>query len=346
MGSNGNHIASKSWSTEKAWNWYKGHDWVLGFNYVPRTAVNSTEMWQAESFDMPTIDQEMKWASEIGFASCRVFLQYIVWKEDKNGYKQRIGGFLKTASSYGITTMPVLFDDCAFANKEPYLGRQDAPVAGIHNSGWTPSPGSIISDDPGERNSLEEYVMDIISCFGKDKRVIAWDLYNEPGNSGRGERSTGLLREAFRWARDVEHEQPLTSGIWSFEESDFLGQAQLDLSDVISFHSYSNLEKTKAIIANLKTFDRPIFCTEWLHRPNGNLFQTHIPLFSGEQVGNYIWGLTLGKTQTNLSWDTMTGNPDSAPLLWQHDILKENGSAYDMGEIQYLKNITKTMSSK
>ncbi len=345
MSSNESHGFSGKWSTGKAWNWDKSHDWIIGFNYVPRTAVNSTEMWQADSFDLPTIAQEMKWASEIGFDSCRIFLQYIVWKEDKNGYKQRIHNFLETASSHGMTTMPILFDDCAFANKEPYSGRQDAPVAGIHNSGWTPSPGPVISDDPDERDSLEEYVMDIVSCFGKDKRVIAWDLYNEPGNGGRGERSTDLLRDSFRWARSVLHEQPLTSGIWSFDQDDSLGRAQLELSDVISFHSYGNLETTEAAISKLKTYGRPIFCTEWLHRPNGSLFQTHIPLFSRERIGSYIWGLVLGKTQTNLSWGTMTGKPDAAPTLWQHDVLREDGSGYDIEEVQYLKSITNGMSA-
>lgn len=43
--------------------------------------------------------------------------------------------------------MPVLFDDCAFSHKEPYLGKQDYPTKGVHNSGWTPSPGFRIADD-------------------------------------------------------------------------------------------------------------------------------------------------------------------------------------------------------
>ena len=37
--------------------------------------------------------------------------------------------------------MFILFDDCAFAGKEPYLEKQDDPIPYTHNSGWTPSPG-------------------------------------------------------------------------------------------------------------------------------------------------------------------------------------------------------------
>lgn len=63
--------------------------------------------------------------------------------------------------------MPVLFDDCAFSHKEPYLGKQDYPIKGVHNSGWTPSPGFRIADDKNERPFLKEYVSEIIESYKK-----------------------------------------------------------------------------------------------------------------------------------------------------------------------------------
>ena len=71
----------------------------------------------------------------------RIFVQFLVWQDDPDGLRQHLDEFLSIASEQGISTVPVLFDDCAFAGKEPYLGPQDDPVAGVHNSGWTPSPG-------------------------------------------------------------------------------------------------------------------------------------------------------------------------------------------------------------
>ena len=47
------------WSIERAKEWYEQRPWTCGFNYVPSTAVNSTEMWQAESFDLKTIAREL-----------------------------------------------------------------------------------------------------------------------------------------------------------------------------------------------------------------------------------------------------------------------------------------------
>ena len=43
------------WSAEKANAWYKEHKWMTGANYIPATAINQLEMWQAETFDPATI---------------------------------------------------------------------------------------------------------------------------------------------------------------------------------------------------------------------------------------------------------------------------------------------------
>ena len=47
------------WSAEKANAWYKEHKWITGANYIPATAINQLEMWQAEIFDPATIDKEL-----------------------------------------------------------------------------------------------------------------------------------------------------------------------------------------------------------------------------------------------------------------------------------------------
>jgi hypothetical protein len=50
------------WPEEKAWAWYADVGPIVGCNYLPRTAVNMTEMWQRETFDPQTIDEELGWA--------------------------------------------------------------------------------------------------------------------------------------------------------------------------------------------------------------------------------------------------------------------------------------------
>jgi len=199
------------WTKERINEWYAKTDAIRGCNYLPRTAVNTTEMWQADTFDPPTIEQELGWAHKAGYTSARVFLQYLVWKNDPEGLKKRIDRFLAIADQQGIRTLLVLFCDCSFAGKEPYPGKQDDPIPGVHNSGWVPSPGLKRVTDPSAWPDLEKYVKDIVSAFGKDRRVLLWDLYNEPGNSGMGDKSLPLVERTFAWAREAQPTQPLTT---------------------------------------------------------------------------------------------------------------------------------------
>ncbi|MCL2816729.1 MAG: cellulase family glycosylhydrolase [Oscillospiraceae bacterium] len=322
------------WTEQKAWEWQKSTGWLLGFNYVPSNAVNSTEMWQKETFGRETIKRELSIAAETGYNSCRVFLQYIVWENERGGFLETFGDFCEIAKSAGISVMPILFDDCAFAGKEPYPGKQNPPVPGVHNSGWTPSPGITIADNPEKEQDLCDYVKNIIESFKGNNNIIAWDLYNEPGNNGRGEKCLPLLQKSFEWARGVEPAQPLTAGIWEYKNYDlsFAG-----LSDVISYHDYMPPAESEKKIEALKKYNRPLLCTEWLNRPAGNTFQSHLPLYKRENTGIYNWGLVNGRTQTNLHWSTMGGKPDSSPEIWQHDIFKPDGAPYDESEINLIR---------
>ena len=185
---------------------------------------------------------------------------------------------------------------------------------------------------------LEKYIKDIIGAFKDDLRILAWDLYNEPSNSGRGDRSKSLLEAAYKWARELDPSQPLTVGIWSWVDTlNGVETVALGLSDVVSFHNYGNIGQTERQIEKLRSYNRPMLCTEWLHRPNGNMVNTHLPLFKCEKIGIYNWGLVVGKTQTNLNWSTMVGEPDENPAIWQQDLYHADHTPYDAAEIELLR---------
>ena len=170
------------WSRERVAAWYDALPWLVGFNYLPRTAVNWTEMWQAGSFDPTTIEQELVWAEAIGLNAIRTNLPHVVWLHDPGGLLARLDAFLGAASARGMRTMLCLFDDCAFSGREPYPGPQDPPVPGIHNSGGAASPGREVVRDRDAWPGLRRYVEDVVSRFSDDARVLAWDVFNEPGN--------------------------------------------------------------------------------------------------------------------------------------------------------------------
>ena len=45
---------SGRWSEARAAQWYAAQPWLVGSNYIPATAINELEMWQAETFDPAT----------------------------------------------------------------------------------------------------------------------------------------------------------------------------------------------------------------------------------------------------------------------------------------------------
>ncbi|MEN8193265.1 MAG: 1,4-beta-xylanase, partial [Bacteroidota bacterium] len=173
----------KRWSEEEIDKWYIEAGWRSGANFVPSTAINQLEMWQADTFDPETIDRELGWAKDLGFNAMRVYLHNLAWETDKEGFKQRINDYLEIADGKGIKTIFVFFDDCW--NDNPKAGKQTEPIPGVHNSGWIQSPGTQIVNDSTKWGNIESYVKDILNSFKDDERILFWDLYNEPGNTGQ-----------------------------------------------------------------------------------------------------------------------------------------------------------------
>ena len=113
------------WSVEKANDWAKQTGWLVGCNFIPSTAINELEMWQADTFDPKTIDRELGWAQGLGFNCVRVFLHDLPWQQDSKGFLDRMDQFLTLADKHHIKVMFVLFDSCW--NPDPKLGKQPAP---------------------------------------------------------------------------------------------------------------------------------------------------------------------------------------------------------------------------
>lgn len=330
------------WSVEKANDWYARQPWLVGCNFIPSSAINQLEMWQAETFDPATIEHELSWAAGIGFNTVRTYLHDLAWEADANGFKQRIDCFLDLAFRHGIRPILVIFDDCW--NSNPRIGVQPAPKPGIHNSGWMQSPGvDAVNQGPSAWGPLEDYVKDVLSTFADDERILLWDLYNEPGNSKNGAKSLPLLMAVFEWARAINPSQPLTAGLWFKNEK--LNNFQLAASDIITFHHYWEPDKLEREIARLKAYGRPVICTEWLARTCGSRVSTNLPVFAKEKVGCLNWGLVAGKTNTIYPWKEVVDpsqvlNLHVEPEPWFHDLLRPDGTPYDMSEIETFRRFT------
>ena len=297
------------WTKEQANEWYQQWGWLRGCDFIPSTAINQLEMWQADTFDPVTIDRELGWAEDIGMNCMRVYLHHLVWETDKEGFKKRINEYLTIADKHHISTIFVFLDKGDTAVILPVL---------------------------------ENYVKDILTTFKDDKRIVLWDLYNEPGGSGGyryGERSLPLLQKIFTWGRTVNPSQPLSAGVWDMSLTN-LNKFQLENSDVITYHTYEGLDSHQQLIDTLKQYGRPMICTEYMARTQNSTFQDIMPMLKKENIGAINWGLVAGKTNTIFAWDTPL--PDVAePSLWFHDIFRSDGTPYSTEEVECIRSLTK-----
>ncbi len=344
---------TQRWTEKHANDWYARQPWLVGANYVPSNAINQLEMFQAATFDAAINDRELGLAESIGMNTMRVFLQDQLWTQDSAGFSQRLDAFLAIAAKHHIRPILVLFDSCWEAN--PHLGPQHPPIPGVHNSGWVQSPGGPEMLDKAAYPKLEAYVKGVVSRFGKDDRVLAWDLWNEPDNTNdtrfdepknKAALVEALLPQVFVWVRSASPTQPLTSGVWHGNWSDpakmgSMTKLQLAESDVITFHDYSFPEVFEARILSLQPLHRPIICTEYMARGAGSTFDLSLPIAKKYNVGAINWGLVAGKTQTWLPWDSWN-HPYvlSQPPIWFHEVFRNDGTPYRQRETDLIRQLT------
>jgi hypothetical protein len=352
--------ATRQWTAEQANEWWEKQPWFVGANFGPSTAINQLEMWQADSFDLKTIDRELGWAQDLGFNSMRVFLHHLLWEQDADGLLKRMDQFLAVAEKHKIGVMFVLFD--SVWDPHPKLGRQRDPQPGLHNSGWVQSPGIKDLQDKARWGIMEAYVKGVVGRFHKDARVQAWDLWNEPDNTNDSSYGVNklkteldkqkkhaltleLLTKVFAWAREADPSQPLTSGVWrgDWSADDKLTpieKLQLDNSDVVTFHSYDPLDELKKRVESLRRLGRPLWCTEYMARPRGSTFDPMLAYFKQEKIGAHCWGFVAGKTNTIYPWDSWQRQYTAEPPMWFHDIFRPDGKPYKAEEVEYIKKVT------
>lgn len=328
-------IIGKVWSIEKANAWYKEYKWITGADFLPSTAVNQLEMWQADTFDPATIDKELGWAESLGFNTMRVYLHSLAYKQDKTGFKNRVNRYLTIADKHHIKSIFVFFDDCW--NKQAQIGKQPEPKTGIHNSGWVQDPGDPNSKQEENFPELEKYVKDVISHFSNDKRILLWDLYNEPGNSGKLTTSLPLLKAVFTWARSVSPKQPISAGLWAWDFKE-LNAFQALNSDIITYHDYEEPNWHQRVFDMLRSHGRPLICTEYMARSRGSRFENILPLLKKENIGAISWGLVDGKSNTKYAWDTPLPNGEE-PKEWFHEIFRKDGTPYKAEEVKLIKSL-------
>jgi len=73
-------------------------------------------------------------------------------------------------------------------------------------------------------------------------------------------------------------------------------------------------------------------------RKRDSRFENIMPILKMNKVGAINWGFVSGKTNTIFAWDEP--EPDiKEPVIWFHDILRQDKSPYDPHEVDFIKKM-------
>lgn len=339
-------VIGKKWSEEKANEWYASQEWPVGCVFVPSFAGTPVERWGAECYDPQIVDKELALAESLGFNVVRFSLCDIVWQNDPEGFMDRLENTISLADKHGLKTL-VTFHTNGGTIKNPYLGEQPQPVPGVHNSVWMSSPGKDVVNNPERWPVIEKYQKAIMTKYKDDSRIYAWCLYNEPENT-KGFNTLPFLREVFKWAREVNPSQPVTSPLWTCPGNSTsnlpIAAFICENSDIISFHCYQNYPELMRFFKFVQQFNRPVLCTEWMARTKGSDYFSVLPLLKKNKMGSFSYGLVNGKQQCHLPWNKVVDGQKvpftEEPEIWFHDLFRQDGTPWSREEVDFIKSMT------
>lgn len=265
--------------------------WMRGANYVPSYAKNDVATWM--DFDPAVIDREMGYAQRLKLNTVRVFLSVQVYEKNPALFLERFEQFLALCAKHQIQLMPVLFDSC--------FDPQEVDITEYRDKNWIPSPGFHRLGEK-DRPAMATYIKAIVSTYKTDKRIVLWDVMNEPEMTAEFRNSEGKARiiDFVRWAiaqiREEQPVQPLGVG-WAYVSNIHLSS---DVSDVLILHNYSNPQGLETGIMQLKemgrSLNKPVILNEFVGRPRQPIEEA-LPRVTKANIGWCFWELMIGKTQ-------------------------------------------------
>lgn len=348
---------TRRWTKEEAWTWYNSLPWLRGCNFIGSDCANRYDMWQSYDSDAhkETASRELALASKIGFNTVRFLIEFDVWAQEHDSFMDILEWYIAESAKNGLLVMLCLANETMLNRGDKFEFKKLGPQSyalGYHQGRWplTPEQLALTPFHPLEKDGLREQylemVREVVTKYKDDTRVICWNVFNEPGIT-IGTRTLDLVKLMFKTVRECDPSQPLAADMWHTINGDKVtNEIDLlcfELSDVISYHSYTPYKYMIPMIEVLKELDRPILMTEWLNRINNSNVDDIYPLMYLENIANWCWGFVVGKTQTNEPWDSLWiqyengTHPDLDFTKWQHDLFRPNLKPYNPHEIETIE---------
>ena len=298
------------WTPEAANLWYSKQPWYVGVNYIPASAINQIEMWNAESFDPVVIDTELGWAQAIGMNAVRVFLHEIPWKKDPSGCAKRINTFLRIADKHKINVIFVLFDSVWSPFPEP--GIQRDVRQGVHNSGWVQDPGAAALVDEQHWTRLSAIrrgrhprihhrqararLGPMERARQHERRQLSLVRARQQGGSGDAHAAAGFQVRARRAAIAAAHQRHCGTAIGRAPISSRRSRRFSSRNRILSaFTTTTRPPISRSAIQWLQQYHRPILCTEYMARERDSHLPEHSAHREEVQRGRIQLGPGRGK---------------------------------------------------
>ncbi|MCL5998207.1 MAG: hypothetical protein M1546_19470 [Chloroflexi bacterium] len=239
--------------------------WVRGFGYQPSYAATGLDIWR--HFDAHLI------AAELGRAKAyfpstnaiRLWLSFDAYLHDPGRFVANFATALDIAGRHGLRVMPCLFNNW---HSIPDFGGVAAEMVAYWGS------------PKREVNHFFRYVDDLVTPHGNDERIFAWDLCNEPFNSGREELFIPWLKDLRAQAKQSGASAPITIGV---PPSLKLLELVEPLCDVLTPHLYGDSAADDAFVDFANRVGKPMFAGEtgWGSLDDGTRLKTlHMELSS------------------------------------------------------------------
>lgn len=268
---------------------------IKGVVYLPSYARNDVEIWL--DYDRKTVERELEYAKRIGFNCVRVFLSYVVYADNREKFLENLLHLVRTADSYGIKVMPVVFDSC-FSEIEPTL---DCDM-----NTWIPNPGVMnLGSHFWPRG--EAYCRDLIDLLKNENGLLMWDIMNEPLctsyvyqyspeiNERHKQEIYGFLKHFCDFFREYDDLNPITVG---HDRADFCEETYAWV-DILAYHDYSATETGMKNALNLaleigKKHGMQVFNSETGCPGRANPYDIVVQILNENRTGYVLWDLMIG----------------------------------------------------
>lgn len=354
----------RQWTKKEINQWYENLGWLRGSNFLPSNVINRLDMFQSWGREehLECADRELALHESVGFNTIRIWANFDVYYAEPRKFMDTLEQYVALAAKHHQRVMIVLAYEEDLPYGETFIPKKLGPQKLWHNHFNRDYAAEAEHRERGELRHYAEYpelkplfwrmVTSIVKKYRHDERVFCWNVVNEPGII-IGDRAVPLLEELFGLVRSLNPDQPLCADVWRGVREDgslnsAAEQKALELSDCISWHSYSHFDSFCAQLKALRRYGRPILCTEWLNRVNQNFVQDVYPYLFEENVASYCWGFVQGLTCTTEPWEHLWHLYDRGEdisrydmRLWQHELFRANLRPYDPNEYEVLKKVNR-----